>query len=95
MASTQSGYTGPTAGAQLINGGARKGNLHVVSLAAAGAAATVAIYDSVNSVSGNPIASLAAPIGKGAVVNYDGQPFQNGLWAVVVGSGSALSVSYE
>jgi hypothetical protein len=95
----QTASSGVTAGVQIIPNlpsGGRAGYLHLVQVAALGAAtATITVYDSISSAT-NQIFELTVPTTW--TDRYDfggGLAFTKGLWIVVAGTGAVGRISWE
>ncbi len=92
MQGINSYYSAVTTGVQLIN---RAGGLHVVSITAAAAAASIRVFNN-TSATGNPIAIVSAPANTTWYVDFDGLPFGAlGLFVVVTGAGAEAILTAE
>ena len=87
----QNAYSGVTAGSQAVN---RKCAVRLCALSAAAAAATATLYDN-TSAAGNPIMTLAAPIGQTVYPDMNGYECNVGIFIVVAGAGAQLNILYE
>ena len=85
------GYTGVTAGVAITG---RKCAIRLCMLTAAAAAATATLYDN-TSAAGNPILTIAAPVGQSIFPDMNGYECNIGIFAVVTGAGAQLNVLYE
>ena len=95
----QTASVGVTAGQQIIPNlpaAGRAGYVHLIQVAALGAAtATITVYDSINSAT-NQIFELTVPTTWTDRYDWTGSlAFKNGLYVVVAGTGALGRVSWE
>jgi len=95
----QTASTVATAGAQMIPNlpaGGRTGYVHLIQVAALGAAAaTITVYDAINTTT-TPIFEIAVPAGWTDRYDFGGAlAFKSGLYVAVTGTGAVGRVSFE